>query len=309
MVRHPFIAALGAALAAALLAACGSRDAGGEAEGTTTVVATTTQVAEFARAVAGDRAEVRQILQPNSDPHDYEPRPSDVRAVSGATLVLRSGGELDAWLDGILRNAGSGAQRVTLLDAVEARAPGGEADPHWWHDPRKAVVAVQAIRDALVAVDPPEREAYTASAEAYVEKLRALDVAIATCMRSIPVAQRKLVTDHDALQPYADRYGIEIVGTVIPGRSTRAQPSAGEVARLVRTIRAAGVSTIFPESSVNPRLTRAIAADAGARIGPALYVDTLGPPGSAAETYIGSLRFNTRALAGGFTGDPERCRL
>ena len=182
--------------------------------------------------------------------------------------------------------------------------------PRWsLHDPRNAIAAVQALRDALVAVDPAEREAYAASADAYVEKLRALDTAIADCMRAIPAARRKLVTDHDALQPYADRYGIEIVGTVIPARSTRAQPSAGEVARLVDTIRAAGVATIFPESSVNPKLTRAIAADAGARVGPALYVDALGPPGSPGETYIGALRFNTRALAEGFTGDPERCQV
>ncbi len=96
---------------------------------------------------------------------------------------------------------------------------------------------------------------------------------------------------------------------MIPALSTQAQASAGAVARLVRTIRSAGVSTIFPESSVNAKLTRAIARDAGATVGPALYADTLGPQGSAGETYIGSLRFNTRALAAGFTGAAGRCQL
>jgi ABC-type Zn uptake system ZnuABC Zn-binding protein ZnuA len=303
------IAAVLAAVLAASLAACGAgrRDAGGSAHAT--AVATTTQVADLARAVAGHRADVRQILQPNSDPHEYEPRPSDVGEVAGAGVVLRSGGDLDAWLDGVLRNAGSDARIVTLIDAMTTRRGEGETDPHWWQNPRNAILAVREIRDALIAADPGGRAAYTANAATYTAKLRRLDRAIASCMRAIPAAERKLVTDHDALGYYADRYGIEVIGTVIPALSTQAQASAGAVARLVRTIRAAGVSTIFPESSVNAKLTRAIARDAGATVGPALYADTLGPQGSAGETYIGSLRFNTRALAAGFTGAAGRCQL
>jgi len=298
--------AVALALAAAALAACG--DAGGSANAPV-AVATTTQVADFARAVAGDRSEIRQILQPNSDPHAYEPRPSDVKAAAGAGVVLRSGGDLDAWLDRVLRSAGSEANVVTLLDAAESRGGDGGVDPHWWQDPRNAIAAVRRIRDALIAADPGGRRAYTANADAYLATLRALDRAIASCMRAIPVARRKLVTDHDALGYYAGRYGIEVVGTVIPALSTQAQASAGAVARLVRTIRSDGVATIFPESSVNPKLARAIARDAGATVGPALYADTLGPTGSAGETYIGSLRFNTEALAAGFTGDKRRCQL
>jgi ABC-type Zn uptake system ZnuABC Zn-binding protein ZnuA len=128
-------------------------------------------------------------------------------------------------------------------------------------------------------------------------------------MGAIPAAQRKLVTDHDALGYYADRYGIDVIGTVIPALSTQAQASAGAVARLVRTIRAAGVGTIYSESSVNPKLARAIARDAGARLGPGLYADTLGPAGSPGATYIGALRANTRALAAGFRGARARCQL
>ena len=301
------IAVLIAALAAVTLAACGADD-GGSANAPV-AVATTTQVADLARAVAGDRSAIGQILQPNSDPHAYEPRPSDVKAGAGVGVVLRSGGDLDAWLDGVLRNAGSDADVVTLIDAAAPRREDGRADPHWWQDPRNAIAAVRRIRDALVAADPGGRRAYTANAGAYVAKLRAIDRAIAGCMRTIPAAERRLVTDHDALGYYADRYGIEVVGTVIPALSTQAQASAGAVARLVRTIRAEGVTTIFPESSVNPKLARAIARDAGATVGPALYADTLGPKGSAGETYIGALRFNTQALAAGFTGGKRRCQL
>jgi ABC-type Zn uptake system ZnuABC Zn-binding protein ZnuA len=303
--------ALAAVLAATALAACGSDDDGGSGSGSggTSVVATTSQVGDLARAVAGERADVRQILQPNSDPHEYEPRPSDVAAVADAGVVLRSGGDLDEWLDGVLVNAGSDAKVVTLIDAMTVRRDGGEVDPHWWQNPRNAVVAVGEIRDALIAADPGGAATYTANADAYVARLRTLDRAIADCMGAISPARRKLVTDHDALGYYADRYDVEVIGTVIPALSTRAQASAGEVARLVRTIRSVGVTTIFPEGSANEKLTRAVADDAGATVGPALYADTLGPDGSAGETYIGSLRFNTQALATGFAGAPRRCQL
>ncbi|MBW3652650.1 MAG: zinc ABC transporter substrate-binding protein [Actinobacteria bacterium] len=309
MAPRALIVALTAALGAVVLAACGAGGVAGGSGDATTVVATTTQLGDFARAVAGERAAVRQILRPNSDPHEYEPRPSDVKAVGGASVVLRSGGEVDEWLDAVVRNAGSAANVVTLSDALRTRRGEGATDPHWWQDPRNAIAAVQEIRDALAAADPDGRAAYAANAAAYVAKLRELDRAIAACIGQIPAARRKLVTDHDALGPYAARYDLDVIGTVIPARSTQAQASAGEVARLVRTIRAAGVRTIFPASSVNPKLTRAIAREAGARVGPALYADTLGAQGSAGETYIGALRFNTRAIAAGLGGAGQPCQL
>ena len=305
---RPCRAALTAAVLAALLAGCADGDGGSAAQGPT-VAATTTQLGDLARAVAGTRADVSQILDAHADPHAYEPRPSDVRAVADAAVVLRSGGDLDDWLGDVLRNAGSDARTVTLANAMPARRADGEADPHWWQDPRNGAVAVDVIRDALIAADPAGRTAYTSHADAYLTRLRALDRAIAACMARIPARRRKLVTDHDALGFYAARYGIDVIGTAIPARSTQAQASAGAVARLVRTIRAAGVTTIFPESSVNPKLTRAIARDAGAKVGPALYADSLGAQGSAGATYLGSLRANTRALVDGFSGGRQRCRL
>jgi ABC-type Zn uptake system ZnuABC Zn-binding protein ZnuA len=309
MPSRPLVAALAAVFVAGSLVACGSGDGGSGGSGATTLVATTSQVGDLARAVAGDRAGVRQILRPNADPHEYEPRPSDVKAVAGAGVVLRSGGDLDEWLGGVLENAGSDATVVTLGDAMRPRRGEAGSDPHWWQDPRNAIVAVQRIRDALIAADAAGRAMYAANADARIARLRALDRSIAACMTSIPAARRKLVTDHDALGYYADRYAIDVIGTVIPARSTQAQASAGEVARLSRTIRAAGVTTIFPESSASAKLSRAIARDAGAKVGPALYADTLGAAGSPGATYIGSLRFNTRALAAGFGGARGRCQL
>lgn len=295
-----------ALLAPLTAAACGDGGApAAHGRGGPVVVATTTQVADLARNVAGRRARVTGLLAPNADPHAYEPRPRDVRALAEAGLILRSGGELDDWLAGAIDSAGGDAHVVSLIDAV--RPAGG--DPHWWQDPSYAQRAVQAIRDALTKVDPGGRAAYAANARAYLARLDRLDRAVRRCVAAIPAARRKLVTTHDALGSYARRYGFEVIGTVIPSRSTAGQASAGETARLVRTIRRAGVPVIFAESSVNPDVERAIARQAGARVGPALWADTLGARGSDGATYVASIAANTRALAEGLGGDAGACSL
>jgi zinc/manganese transport system substrate-binding protein len=294
-------------LLALTLAACGSDepDRAGPR-----VVATTTQLADMARNIAGDRASVAEILTPNADPHDYEPRPGDARALADAQLVLQSGGDVDSWLGDLVKTAGSDARTVTLIDAVHSReGEGHEVDPHWWQDPRNAEVAVQRIRDALAKTDPGGTATYDGNAEAYLGRIRALDASIARCMERIPARERRLVTNHDALGYFADRYGITVVGAVIPALSTAARASAGETQDLVRTIRREGVSTIFPESSVNPKLEKAIAAEARAKVGPALWADSLGPKGSPGATYLGSLRFNAEAMADGFSDGRVHCDL
>jgi zinc/manganese transport system substrate-binding protein len=280
------------------LAGCG---AGARAEdGRLPVVATTTQAADMVRQAGGDRVAVTGLLAPSSDPHDYELRPDDVRAVAGAKVVVRSGGEVDEWLDEAIEASGTSARVVTLIDHVDALPRGGDVDPHWWQDPTAAESAVEAIGEAIGDVD---------GAAAYARRIAHLDGAIGRCMRRVPPAQRRLVTTHDALGYYARRYDIDVVGTVIPSLSTQGQPSAGETARLIRTIRRAHVSAIFTEQAVNPDVERAIAAEAGARIGRPLWADTLGPAGSPAATYLGALRENTLALVDGFTDGRVTCRL
>ena len=130
---------------------------------------------------------------------------------------------------------------------------------------------------------------------------------MAACIGAVPAERRKLVTTHDALGYYARRYGIEVIGAVIPSLSTRGQPSAGEVAALVRTIREQGVRAIFAESSVDAKVEQAIARETGARVGRPLWADTLGPPGSDGATYIESIAANTEALVEGFTGAEATC--
>jgi ABC-type Zn uptake system ZnuABC Zn-binding protein ZnuA len=192
---------------------------------------------------------------------------------------------------------------VSLIDSVQ----GLDDDPHWWQDPRNAVRAVEAIRAELTRADPGGRKAYARNAEQTTRTLRALDERIAACVERVPPGKRKIVTTHDALGYLARRYGIEVVGAVIPSLSTQAQASAGDVERLVEQIRREGVAAVFPESAVNPDIERSIAREAGARIGEPLYADSLGEEGSAGETYAGALAADARALVRGMSAGRADC--
>jgi zinc/manganese transport system substrate-binding protein len=270
----------------------GGVDAGAGSDGRLTVVATTTQAADLVRNAGGGEVEVIGLLSPNADPHDYEVRPHDLQALADADLVVRSGGDVDEWLQEAVEGAGSDAPVVNLSDHVRTLPD----DPHWWQDPRNAILAVGAIERAL-----------DVDATRYRARLQALDRAVAACIGKVPPRERRLVTTHDSLAYYARRYSVDVVGAVIPSLSTRGQPSAGETAELVRTIREQDVKAIFAESSVNAKVERAIARETGAVVGEPLWADTLGPPGSSGATYIDSIAANTRALVEGFTGGRTTC--
>jgi ABC-type Zn uptake system ZnuABC Zn-binding protein ZnuA len=287
-------------LMVAAVAGCGEGSGSG---GGLRVVATTTQVADLVRQVGGERVNVDGMLRPGGDPHDYEPRPSDVAAVAKAELVFRSGGEVDHWLSDVIDNAGGNAEVVSLIDSVRRLGD----DPHWWQDPRNGVRAVEAIRAQLSRADPGGRASFTRNAGRTIRALRRLDRRIASCIQRVPPAKRKIVTTHDALGYFARRYGVTVVGAVIPSLSTQAQASAGDVQRLVEQIRREGVEAVFPESSVNPDVEKAIAREAGARIGDSLYADSLGPRGSPGETYAGALAADADALVRGMSGGRVSC--
>jgi ABC-type Zn uptake system ZnuABC Zn-binding protein ZnuA/ABC-type Mn2+/Zn2+ transport system permease subunit len=306
LARVPRLAGVAAALGvlALLAVGCGAESSG--AGGQVKVVATTTQVADFAREVGGEAVEVEQILQPNSDPHEYEPRPSDVEAVAEADLVFLSGRGLDDWAEELVSDSGGDAEIVDLGATGPIRRGG---DPHWWHDPRNAEAAVAAIEKALVVTDPSRRAELVRNADAYTAELRALDAGIAQCIDSVPAAQRKLVTDHDAFGYFADRYGIEVVGAVIPSQTTQAQASAKDLSELAKTIEAENVKAVFPESSLSASAVEAIARQTGASADYTLYGDTLGPEGSSGETYLRMEEANADAVVRGFTGGSHGCEL
>lgn len=285
---------------AVVAVACGD-DSG--SRGDVTVVATTTEVADLVRQVGGSRVHVEGMLRPGGDPHDYEPRPSDVAAVADAAVVFRSGGEVDDWLNDVIDNAGGDAKVVSLIDSVRRL----DDDPHWWQDATNGVRAVEAIRAELTKADPAGRATFARNAERSIHTLARLDRQITACIERVPPAKRKIVTTHDALGYFARRYGVDVVGAVIPSLSTQAQASAGDVQRLVEQIRREGVEAIFPESSVNPDIERAIAREAGASIGDPLYADSLGPKGSAGETYTGALAADAGALVRGMSAGRVNC--
>jgi zinc/manganese transport system substrate-binding protein len=305
--------ALAAAGAASVLAVAGCAATG--SSGAPRVVATTTQIGDFVREVAGNSVQVDQILQPNTDPHTYEPRPSDVENAAQAKLVFANGDQLDHWVADVVSKSGSGARVVDLGAQVPVRLPGESSgpeasrfDPHWWHDPRNAEAAVREITRQLSALDPADASKFRRNSAAYLAKLRALDSDISRCIDAVPASQRKLVTDHDAFGYFANRYGINVIGAVIPSQSTEAQPSAKAVASLVATIRREGVTAVFPESSVNPRLAQAVARETGASSDNTLYGDTLGPAGSSGATYVKMEKANANAMVRGFTDGRRGCQ-
>jgi ABC-type Zn uptake system ZnuABC Zn-binding protein ZnuA len=298
---------------ALLGAGCGGS---GSSDGKLDVVATTTQIGDWARAVGGSAVSVDQVLRPNTDPHEYEPRPSDVEAAASATLVFANGDELDSWIDEIVSDGGSGAEIVDLGASVPERLPGESSgaeasryDPHWWHDPRNAEAAVAEIARRLAAADPAHRAVYRRNAAAYLERLRRLDAGIARCIDTVPVAERKLVTDHDAFGYFANRYGIDVIGAVIPSQTTQAQPSAKDVSELIDLIEREGVKAVFPESSLSAKVADAISRQTGASADYTLYGDTLGPEGSSGATYLSMEAANANAMVRGFTDGRRGCAL
>ncbi|HEY6762460.1 MAG TPA: metal ABC transporter substrate-binding protein [Baekduia sp.] len=305
-----------AVLAALAIAGCGSTGSTSQASGRIDVVATTTQLGDVVKAIGGDAVNVHQILQPNTDPHDYEPRPDDIIKTAGAQLVVTSGDNLDQWMGDVIKNAGgdptvldAGAGRPVTLPGETSGPEASRFDPHWWHDPVNVEYAAGRIQAALDAADPKAKAAIDRGARAYLAKLRTLDAGIESCIDRVPAAQRKLVTDHDAFGYFAKRYGVDIVGAVIPSQTTQAQPSAGDLAQLSALIKREQVSAVFPESSINPKLAKAIARETGASANYTLYGDTLGPKDSAGATYLTMEQANADAMVRGFTDGKDRCAI
>jgi len=294
---------LGAAVWA--LAGCGASAGSAQDGQRSQVVATTMQVADFAREVGGDRVEVTGILDADIEPHDYEPTPSDAEAVSEADLVVSNGANLDDWLGDLLEQAGADAPRVqaargvALLPTDEEGFPG---DPHVWHDPDAAARMVDNIAAGLIRADPRGAEAYRRGAEAYKRRLERMAATIRRSFASIPPERRDLVTSHDSLGYFARAYDVNVVGSVLPVVTTEAEPSAQQIRALVDEIRAEGVRTIFTEEAVEPRLERRVAEEAGASVSTSLYADVLGGPGSGRAGFVEAELANARAMRSAWVG-------
>jgi zinc/manganese transport system substrate-binding protein len=305
-----------------LLAACG--DDAAPARSTNPgaplqVVATTTVLADFAAVIGGERVGVYSLAKPNVDLHDYEPSPADLNAIRAARLVVVNGVGLEEWLDSTLTSSGTKATVIDSGDGVVLREgahdhedEGGkdtgtkasgddhsdhEHDPHIWHDPRNAKVMATNIAKGFAAADPEGKALYEKNLAAYLAELDALDRDIETQVATL--TNKKLVTNHDAFGYFVDRYGLELVGSIIPSFDSSAELSASDLRALVATIKAEGVTAIFSESSLPAKTANAIGREAGVKVvagEDALYGDGLGPAGSAGGTYLKMMRHNASTI-------------
>jgi ABC-type Zn uptake system ZnuABC Zn-binding protein ZnuA len=284
------------------------------------VIAVENFLADMTRQVAGTRLEVRSLVPYGVDPHGYEPTPQDVTAVARARLIVVNGAGLESFIEKLISNAGgdrplveasaglvsrSAREGEVLEGGVIATGPSTEPDPHFWLDPVMAVRYVQNIRDALSRVDPAGELTYGKNADAYIRQLRELDAWSAGQVAALPAEKRLLVTNHESLGYFADRYGFRIVGTVIPSVSTEASPSARQLARLVDGLRKSGARAVFLEVGGNPQLARQVAQEAGIKVVTELYTHSLTDSSGPAPTYLDLMRYDVKTIVNALGGGAQ----
>jgi ABC-type Zn uptake system ZnuABC Zn-binding protein ZnuA len=283
------------------------------ANGPINVTASTNIIGDLVAQIGGARVEVSTILPANADPHEYEPTPEDIARVEHAKVIFVHGLGLDPWVETIIENAGGDITVVTVTDGIATVNRDGEesddhdhdheADPHVWFDPTKTAQMAANIATGLTNADGEGSADYASRLAAYQQQLTTLDQQISERIALIPEANRKIVTNHDALGYYADRYGLTIVGTVIPGLDTQSEPSAKEVAQLIDTIKSEGVTVIFAENTVSPTLADQLASEAGIKVVDTLYSDSLGDANSGAATYIELMQSDTIKIVDALTAE------
>ncbi|WP_401000595.1 metal ABC transporter substrate-binding protein [Agromyces sp. GXQ0307] len=320
--------ALGAA-SVTLLAGCAT--AGSSESDGVQVVATTTQVADFTREVAGEAAEVTGLLEPGQSAHSFDPSAAQLLALGSADALVVNGAGLESWIDdavaasgfdGVLVDASTGIELEATDDDHagdhEAEAGGEQADehadehadgnPHIWTDPALAERMVANIADGLETVPGIDADAIDENAADYTERLQALDAWIEENVATVPVEERLLVTNHDAFTYFLHAYDITFVGSVIPSFDDNAEPSAAEIDALVERIAETGVRAVFSEASISPKAAETIADEAGVAVysgEDALYGDSLGQPGSDGETYLGSQVHNVELILESWGVEPS----
>ncbi len=297
------------------LAACSPAAGPTAASGKLRVVTTSNIVGDWVRNIAGDLAQIDSLVPAGADPHTYQPSAHDVTKVANADLIVTVGLGLEhKWLDKLIQNASADASKVVALgegidpipfagehDDHGGGTPGPDKeeepwDPHFWTDPVRAKTAVDLIAERLASADALRATTYRANAAAYAQKLDELDAWTKGQVAGIPTERRALVTSHETLGYFADRYEFEVIGAVIPGISTDREPTAAEMAELVNKVKEHGAPAIFTENTVSDKLAQRIAQDAGVKVVRSLYSDSLGSAGSPGDTYLGMIRANVNAI-------------
>jgi zinc/manganese transport system substrate-binding protein len=258
------------------------------------IVASFSIPGDFVRNVGGDRVSVITLVGPEGDVHVYAPSPADARKIADAKLLVINGLGLEGWLPRLLQASGSKAPIITATEGIAPLKSGLDADPHAWQSVANAKIYVANIRDALTSVDPADTEVFSSQAQSYLGKLDALDREVREAIAKIPPSRRKVISTHDAFAYFASAYGIEFIAPV--GVSTESEPSARDIAAIIRQIKNEKIAAVFLENISDPRLIRRIAAETGARVGGTLYSDSLTGEKGDAPTYIDMVRHNIRAL-------------
>ena len=297
-------------LSALFLTGCGS--APQNSDNAVSVLASTSFLTDIAQNVAGDRLTVDSLLPIGSDPHAYQAAPSDVAKISESDLLILNGVEYEHFIESLLENAGG--ERIVVEataglephpaeeHADEAESGAGHeheaGDPHMWLNPNLVITYVENIRDGLIQVDPDGAETYKANADAYIAELKELDAFIKEQVDTIPVERRLLVTNHEAMGYFAERYGFEIVDTILPSFSSEAGASAQEIVAAVEAVRSSGAPAIFLGEVENADLANQIAAETGVKVVDDLYLESL-TDGAPAPTYIEMMRHNVTSIVEG----------
>lgn len=268
------------------------------------IVASTTQIADFARQIVGDRMVVKSILAPGADPHTYQPTPDDVQIVLGADLCIENGLHLEgkSWMATLAKDA-----KKPLVTATDGLSPltiddkGKKlADPHAWFSPKNVALYVRNITRAVANLDPDNKEEFQARAKLFLQQLRVLDQWVREQVSQIPPERRILVTTHDAFNYFCKEFRFNkdnhFLSIAPVGWSTGAEVGAGMTPErrkmVVASIKKAAAPAIFVETTINPKQIREIAKETGVKIGGELYSDSMGPEDTAGETYVGMMREN-----------------
>ncbi len=276
----------------------------GSSENLLKVVATTTILGDVVSVVGGELIDLEVLLPPGADPHAYQLTPRDVAALSDADLIFVNGLGLETFLEPVLENVGEDTKVITTSEGIRViSAPGsagddeatGEPDPHVWFDPLNVMIWVDNIEDVFTSANPGNQDTFHDNAEMYREQLRELDEWIVDRFEQLPVDRRLIVTGHDSFGYLVERYGLELIGTVIPGFSTQTQPSAKELAALLDIIEQREVTAVFISDSASSSLAEQIARDSGIRLIP-LSTGSLTVATGEAATYLDFMRVNIETI-------------
>jgi zinc/manganese transport system substrate-binding protein len=261
-------------------------------------VASFSILADLVKQVGGDHVDVTAIVGPDGDAHVFQPSPQDAKAVADAKLVVINGLGLEGWMARLIQSSGTKAPVVVASKGVRPLQGEGEdkgkADPHAWQSIANAKIYVTNICDGLIAADPADKTDIEANAKSYLAKLDELESEVKAAIASIPPKNRKMITTHDAFGYFGRAYGMTFIAP--QGVSTETEPSAKDVARIIRQIKAQHIPAVFLENISDDRLMQQIARESGAKIGDKLYSDALSKPGAGADTYINMMHNNIAAF-------------